>query len=76
MEKYETWTVGVSTALLVLGLAATAQAASGGGRTPRAEVVEIEDDCHPPTFNTEIVPGVVFCDPDFDGDTTASEFFE
>jgi hypothetical protein len=40
------------------------------------EVIEIEDDCHPPTFNTEIVPGVEFCDPGFDGDTTASEFFE
>ncbi len=77
MERYETWTVGVGTALLVLALAATAQAGSGrGGDAPRAEVIEVEDDCHPPTFNTEIVPGVVFCDPDFDGDTTASEFFE
>ena len=66
--------VGAAATLLVLGSTATAGAGGSGGGS-RTEVVEVQDDCHPPTFNTEIVPGVEFCDPDFDGDTTASEFF-
>lgn len=67
-----------SAAVLVAVVPTVSAQAGGGGRGGHAghEVIEVEDDCHPPTFNTEIVPGVEFCDPEFDGDTTASEFFE
>lgn len=80
MRIHRSTLAGAAGAAVLLALGSTTTANAGGGSNSgsggnRTEVVEMEDDCHPPTFNTQIVPGVEFCDPDFDGDTTAAEFF-
>jgi hypothetical protein len=79
MRRQHALAIGSVVLLAVVGPAAAARAGGGGhgGHEGHAdlETIRVEDDCHPPTFNTEIVPGMVFCDPSFDGDTTASEFF-
>ncbi len=60
---------------VVPAVAAQADGDSGGhGGHHGAEVIEIEDDCHPRSFNQAIGPGT--CRPGSGGDTTFAEFLE
>jgi hypothetical protein len=77
MRQHQALTVGMATALLVLGLTSSAQARDGGrGGGDAAELIRVQDDCDPATFNTDpTIPVQPACDAAFDGDTSPAELF-
>jgi plastocyanin len=76
MRRHQALTVGMATALLVLGLTTIAQARDGGrGGGGGAELIRVQDDCDPATFNTDPTLPPNACDPRFDGDTSPAELF-
>jgi plastocyanin len=76
MSRHQALTVGMATALLVLGLTGIAQARDGGRDTGGgAELIRVEDDCDPVTFTADPTLPPDLCDPRFDGDTSPAELF-
>jgi hypothetical protein len=76
MRQHQALTVGMATALLVLGLTSVAQARDGGrGGGDAAELIRVEDDCDPATFNTDPTLPPESCNPLFGGDTSPAELF-
>jgi hypothetical protein len=80
MRRLPLFAAGSAAVLVAVVPAVAAQAGGGSGSSSGhsghhgAEVVDIEDDCHPPSFNRMFGPGT--CQRGFDGDTTVTEFLD
>lgn len=64
--------VAMAGAAVVLGMVGAPAASAHGGDDRRTEVIEVDDDCDPQTFNEAIGPGTCVGE----GDTTFADFLE